>query len=82
MATSVPVPAQQLDREIEIIERALEDQGPVPRDRLAELVGARFWGPGVFGRALREAVVSGEVARVSRRGYALPKSGGGSAQNR
>jgi hypothetical protein len=40
------------------------------RRELAQLVGARFWGPGRFPAALREAVESGRVRRVSRNRFA------------
>ena len=58
-----------LDREIGIIGRALAEQGEVGREELARTVGARYWGPGRFRRALREAVARG-VARRAGRGFA------------
>ncbi len=70
MATSMALPPLSLEHEIEIIERALAEHGRTDRRRLAELVGARFWGPGVFRQALREAVVVGAVERVGRNSYA------------
>jgi MFS family permease len=78
-------PAQQrqewLDREIEIIGRALEESGEVDRRKLARLVGARFWGPGRFSAALREAVAEGAARRIgrSRYGPADGESAGSSA---
>jgi MFS family permease len=57
---------EDLDREIEIIARALQDRGPAGRDELYELVAARYWGPGRFRAALREAVEEGAVRRVGR----------------
>jgi hypothetical protein len=59
-----------LDREIEAIERALAATGTLRRDELAARVGARWWGPGRFSRALGEAVRDGEVRRVGRSTYA------------
>ena len=56
----------ELRREVEAIERVLAEREPTERRELANLVGARFWGPGRFGAALREAVESGRVRRVSR----------------
>jgi MFS family permease len=53
-----------LDREIGIIERALEDRGSANRRELARRVGARYWGPGRFRAALREAVAEGNVKRL------------------
>jgi hypothetical protein len=57
-----------LAREIDMLERAVRDKGEVGRRDLARLVGAKYWGPGRFGRALRAALRQGRVVR-SRRGY-------------
>ncbi len=57
-------------REVSAIERALQDREAADRRELAQLVGARFWGPGRFPAALREAVESGRVRRVSRNRFA------------
>jgi MFS family permease len=54
-----------LERQIEVIEQALEQQGPIERGRLAQLVGARYWGPGRFRLALQEALREGRVRRLS-----------------
>jgi len=74
-ATRVPaaaahVPEQALDSEIQAIERALDEHGSTERRELAELVGARYWGPGVFRDALRQALADGDVRRTSRSTYA------------
>ncbi|RKS74326.1 putative MFS family arabinose efflux permease [Actinomadura pelletieri DSM 43383] len=61
-----------LDREVNAIARALEEHGPTTRRRLAELVGARFWGPGRFRSALREAVHEGVAQPQARNRYAPP----------
>jgi hypothetical protein len=61
-----------LDREIEMIARALEEHGPTEREELERLVGARYWGPGRFREALREAVDEGRVVRLSRNTYGPP----------
>jgi hypothetical protein len=61
-----PTAEQDLDREISVIARALDERGTTDRDDLAELVGARFWGPGRFRIALREAVNEGRAQRLSR----------------
>jgi hypothetical protein len=58
--------ADMLEPQIEAIERALSETGPTDRRRLAQLVGARYWGPGRFGLALQEAVREGRVQRVGR----------------
>ena len=58
-----------LDREVEIIEGALREQGPTERRELVRLTGARYWGPGRFSLALREAVSDGAVRRAGRNTY-------------
>ena len=68
-----PVMEEALDTEVTAIERALEEHGPVGRDELARLVGARYWGPGAFSQALRLAVVEGGARRVSRHVYGPPE---------
>ncbi|HEY8467245.1 MAG TPA: MFS transporter [Solirubrobacterales bacterium] len=55
-----------LDREIGLIGRALAEGGEARRDELARRVGARFWGPGRFRVALREAVAEGYAERLGR----------------
>ena len=62
---ATPGPDPELDREIEIIERTLRERGPLHRRALAEAVGARFWGPGRFRRALGFATEEGAARRVS-----------------
>ena len=54
------------EREVSTIERAPAGRGPTERRELSRLVGARYWGPGRFPAALREAVESGRARRVSR----------------
>ena len=66
-------PPLELGPEIDRLEQALEQKGPLDRRGLAAAVNARRWGPGVFARALNEAVASGEVARVGRNRFALPR---------
>jgi MFS family permease len=58
------------DREIEIIERALAEKGSANRRELARRVGGRYWGPGRFRGALREAVTEGRVKRLRHDQYA------------
>ncbi|MGN6871204.1 MAG: MFS transporter [Solirubrobacteraceae bacterium] len=65
-----PTAEQDLDREIDELTRALDERGPTDRDDLAELVGARYWGPGRFRDALHEAEEEGRVQRLSRTTYA------------
>ncbi|HEX6457789.1 MAG TPA: MFS transporter [Thermoleophilaceae bacterium] len=71
-----PTAEQDLDREIDSIERALDERGPTDRDDLAEAVGARYWGPGRFRAALREAEEEGRARRLSRMTYAPPEPTG------
>jgi MFS family permease len=73
----VPTAEQDLDREIDDIARALDERGPTSRHELAELVGARYWGPGRFRAALREAVDEGRIQRLSRATYAPAPAVGG-----
>jgi MFS family permease len=60
---------EAMDREIAEIARALEAVGPARRGALVRYAGARFWGPGRFRRALRQAVDEGRVQRLSRDSY-------------
>ena len=66
---------QWLDNEVEIIRRALEDHGELSREDLARRIGARYWGPGRFRAALREALREGAVRRASRSTYAAGPGG-------
>ncbi|MGH9106070.1 MAG: hypothetical protein ACRDZX_09565, partial [Acidimicrobiales bacterium] len=63
-------PEEALDREIGAVERALQEHGPTEQGELARIVGARYWGPGVFPEALRQAVEEGGARRLSRRVFA------------
>jgi hypothetical protein len=60
---------EALANEIEIIERALEDNGELPRKALGELTACKYWGPGRFGAALRAAVEQGRIERRGRGRY-------------
>ncbi len=62
-----------LDREIEVIARALDEHGATDRRELARLVGARYWGPGRFRSALGVALDEGRARRVSRSSFAPPE---------
>jgi hypothetical protein len=66
MAVSAPIAELEFSREVQRIELALGEHGTVERRELAQLVGARFWGPGRFPAALREAVLSGHARRIDR----------------
>jgi len=65
-----PVSEQVLDDQILSIQRALDEHGSTERRELATLVSARYWGPGVFREALREATADGDIRRTSRSSYA------------
>jgi len=62
-----------LERELGMLERAVQDKGELPRRELGELVGCKYWGPGRFGRALRAGVKQGRLSRP-RRGVYGPTS--------
>ncbi|HEY2715476.1 MAG TPA: MFS transporter [Solirubrobacterales bacterium] len=55
-----------LDAEVAAIERALEDHGSANRRELRNRVGARYWGPGRFSAALRQALREGRASRLPR----------------
>jgi hypothetical protein len=57
-----------------MIENAVREEGPIEDDRLRELVGARFWGPGRFRPAVKEAIAEGRVVRVGHNRLAAPDS--------
>jgi hypothetical protein len=46
--------------------RALHEEGPQAPEALAELVGARFWGPGRFEAAVAHAAADGLLLRDDR----------------
>jgi hypothetical protein len=55
-----------LDREVDLIDRALADEPQLSIDELFFVVGAHDWGPGRFRAALRLAVREGRVAPTRR----------------
>jgi hypothetical protein len=63
---------EDLDREIELVARALEEHGPLELEELKRLVGGRYWGPGRFRAALRAATEEGKAVRQSRTIYGPP----------
>ena len=69
MPVSAPVTEVEFSREVARIEQVLEEHGPAERRELARLVGARFWGPGRFPAARREAVLSGRARRIDRQRF-------------
>jgi MFS family permease len=70
MPLTIPETEVGLEREIDVIERALREHGEATRRELGRRVGARYWGPGRFGAALREAAAEGRVKRLRRDRYA------------
>jgi hypothetical protein len=63
---------RQAAHEMGQIVRALEANGPLPPDRLAELVGAAYWEPGRFEQALALVVADGLAHRTSEGRLATP----------
>ena len=63
---------EALAREVEMLERAVREQGVLRRRELGKLVGCRYWGPGRFGRALREGVRQGRLSHPRRGLYGPP----------
>ncbi|MGH3356208.1 MAG: MFS transporter, partial [Nocardioidaceae bacterium] len=59
-------------REIAQIVRALQEEGPQSSEDLATLVGARFWGPGRFERAVVFALSDGPAMEMDDGRYAVP----------
>jgi hypothetical protein len=64
--------AYYLAREIDMLERAVRDQGVVSRRALGRLVACKYWGPGRFGRALRVAVRQGRLSHPRPGVYGPP----------
>ena len=60
---------EALARELDMLERALEDRGELPRRELGRIVACKYWGPGRFSRALRAGVRQGRIARPRRGVY-------------
>ncbi len=72
---------EELDHEIDVIANAVHERGPMDLRELRRTVAARYWGPGRFGPAVREAVEEGRVVRVGR-GKVGPPAGEGSGEQR
>jgi MFS family permease len=66
MTLSGPYPDVPLDREVSLIDAALQDRGAANRKELRRRVGARYWGPGRFTAALHQAVAEGRARRLPR----------------
>ena len=70
MPVSAPYNPSGVEKEIEIIDRALHDHGSANRRELRRRVGARYWGPGRFQAALRETLAEGRATRLRGGEYA------------
>jgi MFS family permease len=77
MPVSAPIEPVELSREVGRIETALGEHGTMERAELARAVGARFWGPGRFPAALREAVRTGRAQRLGRTRFGPAGGAGG-----
>ena len=60
-----------LDRELSLIESALEDKGEMQKGELGDMLGCKYWGPRRFNNALKAGVEQGRFRRV-RRGRDAP----------
>jgi MFS family permease len=61
-----------LDHEIETIARAVHEHGVMGDRELYRAIGARYWGPGEFRHAMREAMADNRVVRYGRRRIGPP----------
>ncbi|HEX4689679.1 MAG TPA: MFS transporter, partial [Solirubrobacteraceae bacterium] len=82
MPVSAPIEPVEFSREVVRIESALGEHGAMERSELARAVGARFWGPGRFPGALREAVRTGRAQRLGRTRFGPAGGLGGDAGER
>lgn len=57
-------PDRELDAKIERLAQAVQERGPLKTRQLGELLGARYWGPGRFRTAVREAEHEGRLIRL------------------
>lgn len=55
---------RQVTHEMDQIVRALRAEGPLTPDALEHAVGARYWDPGRFDRAMMFALADGRVLRI------------------
>jgi MFS family permease len=63
---------RELDREIELVRRALQEHGHLHHADLKRILGARDWGPGRYRAAMRAAATEGGARRSGRRRYEPP----------
>jgi MFS family permease len=64
---------EELDREVDALAHALEENGETDRRELARLVGGGHWGPRRFRAALREALGEGRIRRTGRDRFGPPR---------
>ena len=50
-----------LERELSLIERALQDKGEMRRRDLGDMLGCKYWGPRRFANALKAGVETGRI---------------------
>jgi hypothetical protein len=53
-----------LERELSLIQSALEDRGEMKRGDLGDLLGCKYWGPRRFANALKAGVEQGRFRRT------------------
>jgi MFS family permease len=63
---------RELDREIELVRRALQEHGHLHLADLKRILGAGDWGPGRYRAAMRAAAAEGGARRSGRRRYGPP----------
>jgi MFS family permease len=63
-APNAGAPETALDQEIETIAHAVEDHDAMTLRELHRAVGARYWGPGEFRKAMREALAENRIVRT------------------
>lgn len=61
------VPETALGQEVETIARAVEEHQAIEVRQLYRVVGARYWGPGEYRHALREALAQRRIRRAGGR---------------
>ncbi len=64
---------EALDHQILALENAVHELGAIGIRALYQAVAARYWGPGSFGRALREAIREGRIVRSGVRQVGPPE---------
>lgn len=68
---STEPPDRIVAHEVAQITRALRSEGPQSSEDLSDLVGARFWEPGRFERAVLSAISDGWVIQLNDGRYSV-----------